>query len=470
MFKRIKRCGVSFLSVFAVIAVAVAFMATNASAQDYPPGMVSYWKFDEGSGNIAYDSVDGNHGTIYGGATWISGKVGGALSFDGVDDYVDLGNWFNLQTFTIEMWVNAGANQGTFADIIDNNHTDYRSWTVQYHKTSSYYHWGAADYQVVPDPTDVVNFTLTPGRWQHLVVTRDTYGVSSVYLDGVLIGSRSMTNSIRYDGTEFLRLARWGGGGRNWNGQLDEVRIYNRALSKSEILELYGIKPQATPTLDGNNQLGLDGSGTISENPIQTYEWYLDNKDALGNDFTLFGQIVSLNNVDVGCYNATLTVTDSSNLSSTDSIEVCVPSCIPVETDNDGDGYSVEEGDCDDSNLSINPGATEVCDGIDNNCNDQIDEDFDSDEDGFTVCGGDCDDSDFLINPNVVELPGNTIDENCDGSLGNCDPNSSWKNRGEYVRCVADEVKELVDSGIITEDEGNELVNAAAQSDVGKKQ
>jgi hypothetical protein len=51
-------------------------------------GLVAYWSFDEGSGNIAYDSSgNGNHGTIYG-AKWTSGKFGQALSFDGVDDYV----------------------------------------------------------------------------------------------------------------------------------------------------------------------------------------------------------------------------------------------------------------------------------------------------------------------------------------------------------------------------------------------
>jgi len=66
-------------------------------------------------------------------------------------------------------------------------------------------------------------------------------------------------------------------------------------------------------------------------------------------------------------------------------------------------------------------------------------------------------------------LPGNAIDANCDGSLGDYNPNNTWKNHGEYVRCVAHEAEELVYAGIITEEEGDKLVSPAAQSEIGKK-
>jgi len=61
-------------------------------------GLVGAWKFDEGSGTIAYDSSgNNNHGTIYG-ATWVDGKFGKALQFDGVDDYV------KIEPFTVYGW------------------------------------------------------------------------------------------------------------------------------------------------------------------------------------------------------------------------------------------------------------------------------------------------------------------------------------------------------------------------------
>lgn len=88
--------------------------------------MVSWWAGD----NNALDIVGENHGILRNGATYDSGMVAQAFKFDGVDDYADLGNWFNLQTFTIDMWVNPGSNQVEYADIIDNNHHVFRFWVV----------------------------------------------------------------------------------------------------------------------------------------------------------------------------------------------------------------------------------------------------------------------------------------------------------------------------------------------------
>ncbi|MBT8189287.1 MAG: T9SS type A sorting domain-containing protein, partial [Bacteroidia bacterium] len=80
--------------------------------------------------------------------------------------------------------------------------------------------------------------------------------------------------------------------------------------------------------------------------------------------------------------------------------------------DIDGDGVTVCQGDCNDNNNNIYPGNTEVCDGQDNNCDGVIDEGFDNDGDGVTSCQGDCDDNDDS------KYPGNS--EICDGEDNNC--------------------------------------------------
>jgi len=81
--------------------------------------------------------------------------------------------------------------------------------------------------------------------------------------------------------------------------------------------------------------------------------------------------------------------------------------------DDDGDGVTVCEGDCDDDNDEVFPGNAEVCDGFDNDCNDQVDEGFtDGDGDAAADCV-DCDDTDELIFPGALEL--------CDGVDGDCD-------------------------------------------------
>ena len=89
--------------------------------------------------------------------------------------------------------------------------------------------------------------------------------------------------------------------------------------------------------------------------------------------------------------------------------------CVSDEIDNDLDGYRAAE-DCDDGDATINPGAAEVCDGVDQNCNDEVDEGFDNDLDGSTTCGGDCNDSDENVHPGAEERC-NDIDDDCDGDI-----------------------------------------------------
>jgi hypothetical protein len=84
-------------------------------------------------------------------------------------------------------------------------------------------------------------------------------------------------------------------------------------------------------------------------------------------------------------------------------------------------GYVANSTDCNDGNSAINPGATEVCDGIDNNCNGQTDEGFDLDGDGYTSCNGDCNDNNAAINPGASEVC-DGIDNDCDGLTDSADP------------------------------------------------
>lgn len=99
-----------------IVMVATIFtvgMPTNVSTggqTTYPTGIVSYWKFDAGGGTTAYDSVGTNHGTLVNGPAWTTeGQVNGALSFDGVDDYVKKLSASGLpqgnEAFTVETWV-----------------------------------------------------------------------------------------------------------------------------------------------------------------------------------------------------------------------------------------------------------------------------------------------------------------------------------------------------------------------------
>ena len=155
------------------------------------------------------------------------------IKFDGVDDFAELGDWFRFQTFTIEMWVNAGSTQNTFADIIDNKHTGGSSWVVQqdWGNVNSYA-WGVADGAPV-----ALMFTIPADHWVHLAFVRDSITRAHyLYVNGVLKDSTVGTQDIYYNGTEILRFANWGEGGRIWNGKMDNVRIWNTVRSQAQIV------------------------------------------------------------------------------------------------------------------------------------------------------------------------------------------------------------------------------------------
>ncbi|HTI68675.1 MAG TPA: FG-GAP-like repeat-containing protein, partial [Candidatus Limnocylindria bacterium] len=215
-----------------------------------------------GAASFSFTVPAGKGGSYYARVTAAPGGFTGtsetALYFNGAAG-TDLGPWFNNQTFTLSMWVNPAASQNTYADILDNNHNSTVGWVIQQDVgNNNHYIFGSAD------GSSGVPFVLAANTWQNLTVTRDSTNINRVYINGVLAGSAAGTGQINYDGNQFLRIGRWGGGGRNWNGTFDELRIWNRMLTPAEITA--GL----TGSLVGN-EAGLlgywrfnEGAGTVS--------------------------------------------------------------------------------------------------------------------------------------------------------------------------------------------------------------
>ncbi|MCP5010552.1 MAG: BspA family leucine-rich repeat surface protein, partial [Aestuariibacter sp.] len=215
------------------------------------------WSFEEGSGTTTADKTGhSNDGTLNGGIVWSTDTESGsgyALEFDGGNDYVALPHIIDPVNgaFTAELWFNI------------TNHTIRRSMLEQQNGTGSGYNWlgvqnnGQLYTFLGGSRLDSSTVTVTPGQWQHAVVTYDGTTLS-LYLDGVLVNSEARTMESS-DG-DFLLGINKNLNGNHFKGNLDDVKIYDEALSAAEVSVLYAGGSPLAGTATG----GLPSAGIIA--------------------------------------------------------------------------------------------------------------------------------------------------------------------------------------------------------------
>ena len=199
---------------------------------------VGIWRFDEGPGTTAYDSSGyGNNGTING-ANAVTGIVGYALSFDGVNDYVRVSDSSSLDitdAITLEAWIypyNIGG-AGIWLDIIS-KFVAYRDFTIKDGTLASCLRQEGADYHYDSQKAPSIN------KWQHVVMTF-SYSANEVkfYMDGMLLRTQGANNKKLDTSAYNLHIGSFNGSASFFNGLIDEVRIYNQALTAFEIQKHY---------------------------------------------------------------------------------------------------------------------------------------------------------------------------------------------------------------------------------------
>jgi hypothetical protein len=195
---------------------------------------ISEWNMDEGSGEIAYDSADGNDGKISG-ATWTTGVVGSALSFDGKNDYVLVPNSENLNPLdgiTIEAW--ASTAEHATSKVVDKG--DWKGYDIALDKHKG---WKAGVY-IDGEKYKVGWSGKKPviDRWYHIVLTYDGSAVT-MYVDGVKEDTESASGSLKSNSND-LSIGSVGGKDKFFSGRIDEVSVYGEALTPEEIKERYG--------------------------------------------------------------------------------------------------------------------------------------------------------------------------------------------------------------------------------------
>lgn len=213
---------------------------------DITTGLVGWWKFDDGSGTTAADSSgQGNTGTLSGSSipTWVApGKIGSSmLNFAG-SGYVDCGTNLTLDptAITLSAWVRPSSLPNSYNTVISRFATfaglfSYSSIFVKSSGKLAMYVRGNNDISYDGSGTN----TLSTNVWNQIVLTYDAtnglVGYVNASVDGTAASNGNLSQILATIsiGTD-LNTA-----GRDWNGDLDDVRFYNRALTQIDVTTLY---------------------------------------------------------------------------------------------------------------------------------------------------------------------------------------------------------------------------------------
>ena len=212
---------------------------------DVLSGLVGWWRFDELAGTVAADSIGGHDGTLTGGASWTQGHHGGAISFDGVDDSVEIGTSVVYATqaaaFSFSAWIDLTDYFNDTPDVMQIQSDTVSPFNVLLSADPNYLgiSAGSGDSSWVAIKTSVQPTTTI---WHHVAVVFDgsdptLVGAYSIYLDAV---GQPVAAAGGYGST--TQASRIGAGrdvNNRWHGLVEDVRIYARALSPADVAQAY---------------------------------------------------------------------------------------------------------------------------------------------------------------------------------------------------------------------------------------
>ncbi|HEX3726487.1 MAG TPA: LamG-like jellyroll fold domain-containing protein [Pirellulales bacterium] len=218
--------------------LALIFLSASHANADIITGLVDYWPLDETSGSIAHDVVGGNNATLSGfpvnQATWVPGKVGGSLNFFAASNYVITDAPISSNQYTIDFWLKVNGPGGLDPRLIGPR-DGFNSWIV----INSIFDRGVGFYtDFTPNSIQDPNPPVT-GVWENYATTIDLGAKQvAIYRDGIEVASGTFNDHVPLADWVFGHNQGPGNTNDTLNGQLDEIRIYNRILSPTDIMQL----------------------------------------------------------------------------------------------------------------------------------------------------------------------------------------------------------------------------------------
>jgi hypothetical protein len=268
--------------------VALLF-ATNVFGQNLPSylpkdGLVGWWPFN---GNANDESGNGNHGTVNGAKlnTDRNGNYSRAYSFDGLSNFIELNNTEDLvlnNGLTFSAWFNS--NDIRMASIVDKETFPDEGYGYRLNIRSDNEIWAEhGSYGIAPTGTmgAFAKNAYTTKIWTHVVgVLNKIDGINSIFVNGKLIDSKTI--NLLISNSKKIQVGRASFVDKEFfNGIIDDIAIYNRALTEAEVQALFTGTPLCTtpptpkvnPTVTtcAGNSISFEATGATG---IETYNWY----------------------------------------------------------------------------------------------------------------------------------------------------------------------------------------------------
>jgi len=238
--------------------------------------LVGWWELDEGSGTTANDSSgSGNTGTLTDGPIWTNGVAGFALKFDGTNDYVNVAHASSIDMtgpFTVSTFArfdSLSSPNGWEAGLVAKGatETEWARYALAFSgNDGSIFLYSGDGYS----PQSITSTQkVVVARWYHLVGLLRGTGANQaeIWIDGVKTGEGTLNYPSSHSGD--LYIGRWRAPDFNFNGRLDDVRLYDYAISSNDVAALYN--------------LDTDGDGLINLAELNTYGTDPENPDTDGD-------------------------------------------------------------------------------------------------------------------------------------------------------------------------------------------